>query len=97
MLHGADSDAVGPVPAPRAGATAFARRLRGEGGQVLPLALGGVVALIFCALLLAAFGGAATGKSRAQRAADLAALSAARSMRDDFERLFVVSAPARRF
>ncbi len=56
---------------------------------MLPLALGGVVALIFCALLLAAFGGAATGKSRAQRAADLAALSAARSMRDDFERLFV--------
>ena len=30
-----------------------------------------------------------TGKSRAQRAADLAALSAARSMRDDFDRLFV--------
>ena len=38
--------------------------------------------------LLAAFGGAVTGKSRVQRAADLAALSAARSMRDDFERLF---------
>jgi hypothetical protein len=55
---------------------------------VLPLALGGVLALIFCTLALAAFGGAATGESRAQRAADLAALSAARSMRDDFDRLF---------
>lgn len=88
MPDGADSDAVGPLPASRVHATALAR-LRGEGGQALPLALGGVVALIFCALLLAAFGGAATGKSRAQRAADLAALSAARSMRDDFERLFV--------
>ena len=88
MPDGADSDAVGPPPASRVQANAIAR-LRGEGGQVLPLALGGVVALIFCALLLAAFGGAATGKSRAQRAADLAALSAARSLRDDFERLFV--------
>jgi hypothetical protein len=68
----------------------IAARLAADSGQALPLALGGVVALIFCALALAAFGGAATGKSRAQRAADLAALSAARSMRDDFERLFVV-------
>jgi hypothetical protein len=67
----------------------LAARLAADSGQALPLALGGVVALIFCALALAAFGGAATGKSRAQRAADLAALSAARSMRDDFERLFV--------
>jgi Transglycosylase SLT domain/D-alanyl-D-alanine carboxypeptidase/Putative Flp pilus-assembly TadE/G-like len=88
MPDGADSDAGGPPPASRVHANAIAS-LRGEGGQALPLALGGVVALIFCALLLAAFGGAATGKSRAQRAADLAALSATRSMRDDFERLFV--------
>jgi len=65
----------------------------GERGQALPLALGGVLALAVCALVLAAFGGAVTGKSRVQRAADLAALSAARSMRDDFERLFV--APTR--
>ena len=42
--------------------------------------------------MLAAIGGAVTGKGRVQRAADLAALSAARSMRDDFDRLL---APAR--
>ena len=53
--------------------------------------LGGVLVLLFSALLLAAFGGAVTGKSRAQRAADLVALSAARSMRDDFDRLFVAA------
>jgi hypothetical protein len=64
-------------------------RLAAEAGQALPLVLGGVAALVFTTLALAAFGGAVTGKSRAQRAADLAALSAARSMRDDFERLFV--------
>ena len=75
-------------PAPRA-----SPRLAAEAGQALPLVLGGVVALVFATLALAAFGGAVTGKSRAQRAADLAALSAARSMRDDFDRLFV---PARR-
>ena len=67
--------------------------LAAETGQALPLVLGGVLALIGTTLVLAAFGGAVTGKSRTQRAADLAALSAARSMRDDFDRLFV---PARR-
>jgi hypothetical protein len=64
-------------------------RLAAETGQALPLVLGGIVALAFVTLVLAAFGGAVTGKSRAQRAADLAALSAARSMRDDFDRLFM--------
>jgi hypothetical protein len=64
--------------------------LAADSGQALPLALGGILAMIFCSLVLVAFGGAVTGKSRAQRAADLAALSAARSMRDDFDRLFVV-------
>jgi hypothetical protein len=68
-------------------------RLRGDRGQTLPLALGGILALIACALLLVAFGGAVTGTSRVQRAADLAALSGARSMRDDFDRLF--AAPRR--
>ena len=47
-------------------------------GQALPLVLGGILALVVCTLALAAIGGAVTGKSRAQRAADLAALSAAR-------------------
>ncbi len=67
-------------------------RLAAESGQALPLALGGIAALIFSSLLLAALGGAVTGTARTQRAADLAAISGARSMRDDFDRLF---APAR--
>lgn len=51
------------------------------------LALGGAFALIVAALALVAIAGAITGKGRAQRAADLAAISAARSMRDDLPRL----------
>ena len=66
--------------------------LRGEAGQALVLALGAVFALLFAALALTAIVGAVTGKSRVQRAADLAAISGARSLRDDFDRLF---APAR--
>ncbi len=56
-------------------------------GQALPLALGGALALIAAALALVAIAGAVTGKGRVQRAADLAAISAARSMRDDLPRL----------
>jgi hypothetical protein len=63
-----------------------------ENGQALPLALGGAFALIAAALALVAIAGAVTGKGRAQRAADLAAISAARSMRDDLPRL--LSPPA---
>ena len=59
----------------------------GERGQALPALLGAGAILIMVALLLAAIGGAVTGKGRVQRAADLAALSAARSMRDDMPRL----------
>jgi hypothetical protein len=58
-----------------------------ERGQALPLALGGCFALIAGALALVAIAGAVTGKGRVQRAADLAAISAARSMRDDLPRL----------
>ncbi len=61
--------------------------VRGEDGQALPLALGGAFALIAAALALVAIAAAVTGKGRAQRAADLAAISAARSMRDDLPRL----------
>jgi hypothetical protein len=78
--------------AARRGRSRAAVPLATEAGQALPLVLGGVLAMICATLVLAALGGAVTGKSRTQRAADLAALSAARSMRDDFERLFV---PAR--
>jgi hypothetical protein len=63
------------------------RRAGGEAGQALILALGGSFALIVAALALVAIAGAVTGKGRAQRAADLAAISAARSMRDDLPRL----------
>jgi Transglycosylase SLT domain/D-alanyl-D-alanine carboxypeptidase/Putative Flp pilus-assembly TadE/G-like len=56
-------------------------------GQALPALLGAGLILILATLALAAIGGAATGKGRVQRAADLAALSAARSMRDDVARL----------
>lgn len=61
--------------------------LPGESGQALILALGGAFALIATALALVAIAGTVTGKGRAQRAADLAAISAARSMRDDLPRL----------
>jgi hypothetical protein len=62
---------------------------RGERGQAIVLALGAALAVLFVAGLLAALGGAVTGASRTQRVADLAALSGARSLRDDFSRLFV--------
>jgi hypothetical protein len=61
--------------------------LRSEEGQALPLALGGCFVLIAGALALVAIAGAITGKGRVQRAADVAAISAARSMRDDLPRL----------
>ncbi len=63
------------------------RRPPGDNGQALPLALGGAFVLIVAALALVAIAGAVTGKGRVQRAADLAAISAARSMRDDLPRL----------
>jgi hypothetical protein len=63
------------------------RRLRSESGQALVLALGGSLALIAAALALVAIAGAVTGKGRTQRAADLVAISAVRSMRDDLARL----------
>ncbi|HEX2264908.1 MAG TPA: hypothetical protein VHH14_01365 [Solirubrobacterales bacterium] len=62
-------------------------KARGESGQALILALGGSLALIAAALALVAIAGAVTGKGRVQRAADLVAISAVRSMRDDLSRL----------
>jgi Transglycosylase SLT domain/D-alanyl-D-alanine carboxypeptidase/Putative Flp pilus-assembly TadE/G-like len=61
-------------------------------GQALPALLGAGLILLLAAMALAAIGGAATGRGRVQRAADLAALAAVRSMRDDVPRLL---APAR--
>jgi Transglycosylase SLT domain/D-alanyl-D-alanine carboxypeptidase len=65
---------------------------RARSGQALPALLGAGLILLLAALALAAIGGAATGRGRVQRAADLAAISAVRSMRDDVPRLL---APAR--
>jgi Transglycosylase SLT domain/D-alanyl-D-alanine carboxypeptidase/Putative Flp pilus-assembly TadE/G-like len=62
-------------------------RPRTDSGQALILAIGGVFVLLAGALAVVAIAGAVTGKGRAQRAADLAAISAARSMRDDLQRL----------
>jgi hypothetical protein len=62
-------------------------RAREETGQALILALGAALALIAGALALVAIAGAVTGKGRVQRAADLVAISAVRSMRDDLPRL----------
>jgi hypothetical protein len=58
-----------------------------ERGQALVLVLGACFVLIATALALVAIAGAVAGKGRVQRAADLAAISAARSMRDDLPRL----------
>jgi hypothetical protein len=67
--------------------TVFCVRAKEETGQALILALGGALALIAAALALVAIAGAVTGKGRVQRAADLVAISAVRSMRDDLPRL----------
>jgi hypothetical protein len=61
----------------------------GERGQALPLMLGLALLVVVAGLFAALLGSAATGGARLQRAADLAAVSAARSMRDDHNRLFV--------
>lgn len=70
----------------------FRRRLWAAGdaqaGQVLLLMLGVVAAALVGTLVLVALGQALGGKSRHQRAADLAAVSAAHRMSDDYFRLF---------
>jgi soluble lytic murein transglycosylase-like protein len=64
------------------------RALGAERGQALLLMLGVLAAALAGTLILVAFGQALGGKSRHQRAVDLAAVSAASSMRDDYPRLF---------
>src|SRR5438067_4477772 len=63
-------------------------RLRDARGQALVLLVGAVVLLLLFVGVLGALGRALAGRGRLQRAADLAAVSAGRSMRDDFPRLF---------
>ncbi len=68
---------------------ASSRPPRGESGQALLLVLGMLAVLGLGALVLGGFGLGLGGKGRHQRAADLAAVSAARSMRADYPRLFL--------
>ena len=62
--------------------------LERERGQTTLLLLGVALVAIAGVLVLAAFGQALGAKGRHQRAADLAAVSAARAMRDAYPRLF---------
>jgi hypothetical protein len=66
-----------------------AARLRGERGQATLLLLGVVTALLVGLVVLVAFGQALGARGRHQRAADLAAMSAAATMRASYGRLFV--------
>ena len=71
-------------------AARFAKRfMSSQSGQAMPVALFLALATVVAGVLLATLGAAATGASRFQRAADLAAVSAARAMRDDHFRLFL--------
>src|SRR5688572_11903527 len=57
-------------------------------GQALLVSLAALFVLMLGASLLFSLGRALAGKGRTQQAADLAALSAARSMREDLDRLY---------
>jgi soluble lytic murein transglycosylase-like protein len=73
----------------------LAGRARCESGQALVVMAGSALVLVFGLAVLGAFGRAMLDRGRHQRAADLAAISAARSMRDDFARLFEPARDAR--
>ncbi len=64
------------------------RLTRHQSGQALVLIIGAMAALVVGALILGAFGQALGARGHEQRAADLAAVSAARAMRDAYPRLF---------
>jgi hypothetical protein len=59
-----------------------------ESGQALVLLLGAMAALVLGALILGAIGQALGARGHEQRAADLAAISAARAMHEAYPRLF---------
>src|SRR5215210_3281332 len=61
---------------------------RSETGQASVIVVGGLVALVLGALVLALVGRGGGREARAQRAADLAALAGARAMHDAYGRLF---------
>jgi transglycosylase-like protein with SLT domain/D-alanyl-D-alanine carboxypeptidase-like protein len=60
----------------------------GQGGQAALLVLAAMAALVVGALVLGAFGQALGAKGKHQRAADLAAMSSARTMAELYPRLF---------
>jgi D-alanyl-D-alanine carboxypeptidase len=62
--------------------------VRSEAGQASVLVVGGLVALVLGALVLGLVARGGGREARAQRAADLAALAAARAMHDAYGRLF---------
>jgi len=74
--------------------------IRAEAGQASILVVGGLVALVLGALVLGLVARGGGREARAQRAADLAALAAARAMHDAygqlFEPVFADRAPSRR-
>jgi hypothetical protein len=63
-------------------------RIRTSDGQATILTLGVIAALVLGGVALGGFGQALGAKGRHQRAADLAAMSAARAMSDSYPRLF---------
>ena len=63
----------------------LARNICSDRGQIAPAVLGSGLAIVFVASLLATVGGATTGASRAQRAADLGALSGARALYESLQ------------
>ena len=63
-------------------------RLRAERGQASIVVVGGLVALVLAALVLALVARGGGREARAQRAADLGALAGARAMHDAYGRLF---------
>jgi hypothetical protein len=63
-------------------------RLRSQSGQASLIVVGGLVALLLGALVLALVGRGGGREARAQRAADLGALAGARAMHDAYARLF---------
>jgi hypothetical protein len=66
----------------------MSRRLSRDGGQASLMMLAVVAVLLAGALVLFAFGNAFGARGHHQRAADLAAISAAQTMRDLYPRLF---------
>src|SRR3954464_15280077 len=66
----------------------MSRRVRASSGQASLMMLAVVAVVLACGLVLFAFGNALGARGRYQRAADLAAISAAQVMRDLYPRLF---------